>query len=100
LELGKNCRVRWRKNIGAGANVGVHIKGIAYNAYAKAIPDDTDRKVQALKRRLGANPKAGILYGVSINSAGDPNEEEVLEFVTTNVKILMEINQPGSQASG
>ncbi len=85
-------RARWWKNIGEGSNVSVRIRGVKYNGYAKAIPDDVHRKAEALKMRLRANPKAGMLYGISSNSAGDPNEEELLEFATANVLIVIEID--------
>jgi hypothetical protein len=86
-------RARWWKNIGEGSNVGVRIRGVEYAGYARAIPDDTQRKAQALELRLEANPKAGMYYGVSVNSDGDPNSEEILKFATDNVMIFIEIDQ-------
>jgi hypothetical protein len=86
-------RARWWANIGDGGDVWMRIKGIEYEGYGMAVPRDQMNKAQILALHLVRAPKAGMFYGVSMDADGLPNEDQLYEYVSDKVLIIIDIER-------
>ena len=82
---------RWWKNLAAGADIRVRVKGQDNKGYAVAESEDVPQISAALRKLLLANPIDGRFYHVSIDSDGEPNVEELNKAAAEAVMIRISI---------
>ena len=82
---------RWWRNLATGADVRVRVKGQDYQGHAVAEAEDVPQISAALRKLLLANPIDGRFYGVTFESEGEPNAEELNKAAAEAVMIRISI---------
>lgn len=83
----------WWRNIGDGAPVMVHIKGLDFHGNAIAIADDQTRKAELLQQLLQGIPGEAAFYGIKLDENSMPVMEDVERAAEKAVVIRIELEK-------
>ncbi len=88
---------KWWKNFRNGGEVKLRLAGQDVTGTATAISDDQERKTTALYQHIKAVPNDARFYGVTLDTDGQPDMEQVEKAAAEAVMIQITIDHPVSE---
>ena len=84
----------WWKNFNTRADVKLRIQGQDLIGHAEAITDDPDRTTAGLARHILAVPFDAKYYGITFDSDGQPDMDQVKQGAAEAVMIQISLDTP------
>ena len=84
----------WWPNFLDPAAVELQLAGRRVSATARALPDDAERKEDALRRMLARFPSDAGYHGITLRRGDEPTDDQYRQAVARDVLVRFELRQP------